>query len=442
MYTKFAPMNSTTRLTIALAALSVASAKAQIKVDSVSIGGAGNPSQTYYDFRTGIKGTAAIMNWDIAETSDPRDAAVKANHMAGLRVYKYRKSDQTGWSTFDTTGWKSWSKDYNDLHSHSLGAINANANFPSFKYGWGTYDASASHNVVGDSLFLLVWVDQTETPVKFLKFCPIKIIGTTVDFVFKYANVDGTSEVTDTLFQSKVASQNYKYYKFSTQSEVVREPASGTWDITFTRYYDFIQGIYYPVVGVESNRGTRVAKITTKTFTDLLKDTSTLKTTYKDSFFNDLTAIGSDWKAFNFSTNVYDMADKKSYLVRSIRSTDTGYYLIHFTKYEGGSAGKSVFNYLRLPAGLNATHNAVFGTVNVFPNPATNVMYVTAENTVFGNARLSVKSLNGQEVWSMNINQNNAFGAYEINTNDFAKGMYLVSIENAKGKVTQKVIVH
>lgn len=433
-------MNFTTKLVAFAALLYSGSLVAQFKVDSVSIGGSANPSQSYYDFRTGVKGTAPILNWDICMTADPRDAALKANHMTGLRVYKYPKSNQTGWTNFDTAGWKNWPKSYNDLHNHNKGAFNSYNNNPSiFYFGWGHYLGAPTNEVQGDSLFLLVWLDQTETPVMFKKFYPIKVVGSPADFYFKAANVDGSSETTDTLFMSQANSQNYRYYKFSNDSKPVREPNKATWDITFTRYYDFVQGQYYPVMGVEGNRGTLIAKITDQPWMGLISDTAKFNKRFKDSLKNDLTGIGSDWKFFDGTKYVFD--DNRSYIVRSIRNTsDTIHYLVHFTNFVGGNTGKSFFNFTPIDkfAGI---FSPTFGQINIFPNPVSNVLYITAADVVFGNATLSLTDVSGKEVMKMNINQDNKFGAYQINTTSFAKGIYFVNLQNTTHRITQKIVI-
>ncbi|MEY5035626.1 MAG: hypothetical protein RLZZ110_643, partial [Bacteroidota bacterium] len=87
------------------------------------------------------------------------------------------------------------------------------------------------------------------------------------DFIFRSAMVDGTADKTDTLAQSSATGKSYKYYNFGT-GDVFPEPAREDWDLLFTRYYAPTTPpgggapVMYPTMGVESKRGTRVAKVT------------------------------------------------------------------------------------------------------------------------------------------------------------------------------------
>lgn len=434
--------NTYTIFTLLLASVCSQAVAQSLVIDSVVMGNK-YQNQIYYDMATGIKGSAVIKTyWDIAHTTDSRDNCIRANHITGLRVYPYPKGDKSTWSTFDTSGWAKWMLDWNDIHKHERGAFNKPTPFPVF--GWGTY-SSSTHEVSGDSIYLLVWEDPTTKPVRFLKFQPI-LQTVSGDLIFRYANVDGSNEIKDTLWQSAANNQNYKFYSFTGKSKPVREPNKANWDITFTQYiapvYDPNSGktLPYPLTGVESNRGTKIAQIKKVAFMDVLKDTSNLLTKHKNDFLNDLTAIGSDWKSFNMSSFLYDMADSQSYIVKSVRGADSMFWLIHFTRFDGSSTGKVVFS-KKLLGKTNAVFHPVLGTLNVFPNPTENSIFITLDGTHNGPIAINIRNFSGQIMKSQNHNANSGLNAYNLDLSALSKGPYIVTITSGSSTIAKTITV-
>lgn len=416
------------------------SAKAQnLKFDSVAMG-PGYMNQVFYDMETGIKGTATVAGWDIAHTSDMRDNCIRVNHMNGIRVFYYPKNDKSGWSTFDTSGFAGWDLYYNDIHDHQKGALNHQA-MPPWGIGWGTYNSS-THEVIGDSLYLLAWYVGNKY-TKFLKFQPIKQTSG-ANLIFRYANVDGSGEVQDTLKQSEANGQNYKYFQFD-GSKPVREPSKLTWDITFNRYYEpvpFGPGVivYYPVMGVESNRGTKAAKISGPSWASVLADTANLMNTYMGSVKDDLTAIGSGWKHFDNGSFKWYLADTQSFMIKSVRGTDSVFWLIHFTGFTGSSSAKSLFTKMRLGV-TNAVHHPLIGQMSVFPVPAGKNLFIALENSNISSGTLVLTDLNGKTVKSMAISPNMDFSAVSVPVHDVKAGLYVISIESGNNRLSKKVII-
>lgn len=399
---------------------------------------AGYVNQVYYDMKNGEISKAAVKNWDIAHTSDLRDNCIRANHMTGLQVIPYK--GPAGWANFDTTGWKSWGMDYNNIHNHMKGAFNLVYNAP-WGFGWGTYN-SGTHEVVGDSMYLLAWTNGS-TYVKFMKFEPIKqtVSG---DLVFHYADVTGTNEVQDTLFQSAANQQNYKFYQFGTKSKPVREPANNLWDITFTRYYEPVPTgpssyLMYPVMGVESNRGTKAAKIIGAWSAIQSTDSVTLRNQAIAKASTDMTAIGSGWKVFDNGTFKWTLADTQSFVVRQVRGSDSIFYLIHFTGFGGSADGRVEFAKSRLGV-TNAVHNPVLGTMRLFPNPASQQVYVNLEGSKVREASLGLYDLSGKLIRSSNVSASE-FSTWSVPVSDLAKGIYVISIQSGSSRISQQITV-
>lgn len=82
---------------------------------------------------------------------------------------------------------------------------------------------------------------------------------------------------------------------------------------------------------------------------------------------------------------------------------------------------------------VNITNHDLF-KLNVYPNPATEEVYVNGE---FDNAGISILTMDGRKVYSAaNISRQ----AY-INLAEFERGMYLIQIESSKGTVTRKLAI-
>jgi hypothetical protein len=425
-----------------LTALAADRISAQTVLNDSAAMGPGYANQVYYDIKTGTKSNATVNNWDIAHTSVSRDNCIRANHMSGLRVFQYPKGKTGAWSTFDTSGWNTWKPLWNDIHDHNKGAFNLYNDMAKWKFGWGTYDVN-SKEVTGDSLFLLAWAGMAPgTYTRFLKFWPV-IQKANGDLIFRYANLDGSAEKTDTLFQSAAAGKMYKYFRFNGGTKPDREPTSTDWDISFNRYFELSANPMtggmemYPVMGIESKRGTRTAKVFGKPFNSLKPDSNWLVGDYTKSFKNDLTGIGSGWKSFN---STWTLSDTMSYLVERVRSNDTTYWLIHMTGFTGSASGKIRFSRMQLRNSLSVK-DPVFGNVNVYPNPASKNLYLTLDLKTPKNCTLSIKSLDGKTLVSENIAAQVAWNAYAISLDKIPAGLYLLQLQSGNEVMTQKLVI-
>lgn len=417
-------------------------AMAQGPVADTVIMGSGYANQHFYTLGTRNSTTAAVNNWDIAHTTDARSSCIRANHMTGLRVFSYPKSDVSGWATFDTTGWKSWRQRWNNIHEHEKGAFSLTESHPD--YDWGRYNSS-THEITGDSLFLLGWTsDEGKTWNKLVKFWPVKQTVST-DLIIKYANLDGTGEFTDTLFQSAAAGQNYKYFSFN-QIQPVREPNKNTWDLSFNRYYEYVNAGpgsgWYPVMGVESNKATAtVSRIMGPTWATVLADTQNLISKYGANANKDLTAIGSNWKFFNNQTFQWIISDTSNYLVKSLVDGDTAWYLVHFTGIGGSSNGRVTFASQRLSFAKNSVSNPELGVMNVFPNPATTNVIVALDPYKKGIYNVALRSITGQTIQSVMLNTQNQESTAQFMLTDLAKGVYFITAESAGKSMSSRLVI-
>ena len=413
-------------------------ANAQTVTTDTIIMGAGYANQVFYNIQNGKKTPNAMGSWHIAHTSNTRDNCIRANHAAGVNVYAYPKGDNSAYASFDTTGWQSWPVFLNDIHKHEVGAFNQqlNKNNP-WDFSWGVYDAG-SHTVKGDSLYLIT-LSSGGKVVAFIKFMPIAQYPNG-DFSFRYDFVGGSKDfaVIDTLKQSAANNGTYKYFHF-TNKQVTLEPTDGKWDLNFTRFleptFDGSKYVPYLVVGVESRRGLKIAKIEMVVWDDLVKSPMTFHdaaqdTTGGEGYRVDLTRIGSKWKAFNGTS--YDIVQDLNYL---IESSDSNVYGLRFTGFVGSSMGRIILNSSQLISKLiTSTKDIQKNNVTIFPVPATNQLFVRpTENTRIES--IAVRSMDGRNIrTASNIETENVA---QINIGDLASGQYIVEVKTSKGIQSQ-----
>jgi hypothetical protein len=80
--------------------------------------------------------------------------------------------------------------------------------------------------------------------------------------------------------------------------------------------------------------------------------------------------------------------------------------------------------------------------VNVYPNPATDHVYVDLSLSNSEKVQVSVVNLLGQQVYSNNYGTlNNGAQSLKINTGNLNSGIYFVSIQAGDNKVTRKIVV-
>ncbi len=423
---------------IALGIFGMGTLTAQTVTTDTILMGPGYANQVFYSLQTGAKTANAMGSWHIAHTSNTRDNCIRANHAAGVNVYAYPKGDNSAYANFDTTGWQSWPMFLNDIHKHEVGAFNQqlNKNNP-WDFSWGVYDAG-SHTVKGDSLYLIT-LSSGGKVVAFIKFMPIAQYPNG-DFSFRYDFVGGSKDfaVIDTLKQSAAKNGTYKYFHF-TNKQVTLEPTDGKWDLNFTRYleptFDGSKYVPYLVVGVESRRGLKIAKIEVVTWDDFTKSPLTyhseaLDTTGGEGYRVDLTRIGSKWKVFNGTS--YDMVQDLNFL---IESSDSNIYGLRFTGFVGSSMGRIILNSSQLIATTTSNNaNLQKNKVSIFPVPANNQLFVRpVENTKIES--IAIKSMDGRNV--RNASNIQIENTAQINIGDLASGQYIVEVKTSNGIQSQ-----
>jgi hypothetical protein len=297
--------------------------------DSTIEMGANSASDVYYSLATGEVNTVNRSEWDIAFSVPTQTAAVLINEGAGVELKCL--GDTNAWESNDTTGLYLKQKLYNDKSGWTKGAFNVNAK-PGVQtnFGWGHY-VQSDHNVYGDSVYVIKLSNG-----QFKKFFYRERNGANVSHSLSWANLDGSDPVNTTVVTaSYVGTRNFIHYSIVNQEIVEAEPLKEQWDLLFTRYIIQIPAgpgmiLNYPVMGVLSNIGVTVAKVTG------VLPASAVETDASGGYTDHADAIGYDWKVSDPVTHEVSLADSVSYFVKSV---DGNKYQLYFTDYGGSPAG-------------------------------------------------------------------------------------------------------
>jgi len=373
--------------------------------------GAGYTNEVYYNFQNGSVKTSARNTWDIAFTTYKYDISILANNGNGIELRTYPNGDIFDWSTtLDVTGFDTWRKMYNSIDSWTLGAFCSNADPGNpMDYGWGVYN-DINHHIVGDSILIIKLASGV-----FKKIIIVDKNAVENQWTFKYADLDGANEQTVNFDADNYSATNFIHYSIENQDFVVQEADKNSWDLLFTKYYDYT--IPYYVTGVLNNSKCNVQQVN-----GVIQSTFN---SYNSGLFSDIiNTIGSDWKTFDMNTSTYVMATDVVYFIQQLPAGNI--WKIYFTGFTGSSAGEYSFVQEELPISsinkLNKSNSAVY------PNPSSNTINLIFD--IDGKSDISIYNITGQLVYNESVNYNNHLNKHQINIENFAKGLYNVIIKN------------
>ncbi len=390
--------------------------------DSISIG-VSYFNQSYYNMSNGEIKNVDNTNWDIAFDVSAFGSSIRTNGQTGILLYTYPNGDISNWSTtIDTSGISTWSALYNSDTSWHLGAFDRNMTSAPEDLGWGIYNP-ITHHVNGDSLFIIQLSNEQWKKLQITNL----VSGT---YNFKYANLDGSNEVTDMVTKSSYVGKNFVYYSLQTQAVMDREPNNTDWDIVFTKYVsELFPGIYYGVVGVLHNVGVKSSMVYP------ISSPSTYTNYSAHVMETEINTIGYDWKKFNMTTFQYDIRDSLCYFIKDL-SEDV--WRVIFTGFEGDSSGNISFTKELLATCVieNANQPVSFA---IYPNPA-----ITSINLVLdtknNNNEISIFDLSGKLILKKRI-EDAGFSSENLPIDNFKSGIYNISLKSEDSVVNKKLII-
>jgi hypothetical protein len=392
-------------------------ATGQMVADSVEMG-ATYANDIYYSMENGEVHSVDRNNWDVAFFTSPWSSEILVNDGAGAELRTYPNADTSSWDAIDTTGLHTWPVLYNDPDNWQNGAFSRfSTGHPD--YGWGVYN-TITHDVVGDSLYILTFADGTAKKVWILKK-----ISTQNTYIFKYANLDGSNEVMETIACGDYTAKNFVYYSMHTGELLDREPASDTWDILFTKYVAILEnGSPYPVTGVLNN-----VDVPANEFNEVGSDFDDWSSMPMDSTKS---PIGYDWKYFDMGTFSYVVDDSTAFFV-SNKSKDV--YKLTFSVFDY-MVGKVVFA-TGLVSPANIGDVKPLDQFHIYPNPASGSVTLEAIQGVVPEA-VTITDLSGKIVFrSEQVNS-----LTRIDIGSIPSGMYLVTIQSGSEQYIQKLLIN
>lgn len=388
-------------------------------------------NDVFYSLQNGTQVASSHTQWDFAFQVYLMQAGIHINATNGVTLYRYPNAaaSDVNFTAFDSTGYATWLKLNNSDTTWNTGAFNSTRDFGQpFDYGWGSYNMQ-SHSVTGDSLFLYK---------KGNSFKKIWIKNKTAnnEYIFRMANLDGSNDVTDTLNCNGIVAKNMIYFSVDNNQPLDVEPPADAWDLMFTRYVAFVtqpSPAYYPVSGVLSNTGVRVAQANGV-------DTSIVD--YAPYTFTvNMSEIGSDWKVFTPPTGPFVITDSLVYFVQS--KTNDIWKLI-FTGFSGGSTGKYIFSKQKLTNVTSVNENTALSKSFIYPNPLTDSQPLTLVYSLDKNASdvaYTIFDLSGKMISREQVNGSTGLHTQQVSTANLAPGMYLLNLTVDNSAKTLKLIV-
>ncbi|MBR76344.1 MAG: hypothetical protein CMD36_00275 [Flavobacteriales bacterium] len=376
-------------------------------------------NQVFYSMQNGEIKNISNDNWDLAFTTDQYASTIRTNDGKGVELYTYHLGDTSDWQNINVSIMNNLSSGmYNSEISWYDGAFENNSlGHPD--YGWGVYNM-INHNVTGDSLYIIKTINGNWKKIW------IHELTTAGEYIFKFANLDGSNEITQSILKTNYTDKNFIYFSIDQNTIIDREPISSEWDITFTKYISPVQAMPYPVTGVLTNNNTEVAKATGVT------DPLTYFDYSNHNFNNEINSIGYDWKSYQGSFVVdanrcYFIKDKNENIWRLV-----------FNSFDGMSTGNIEFN-TELIFNTSSVNINKTNSLNVFPNPTTqntNLIFDFEEECL-----INIYDIYGLKVYSKQLNSE-GLELINLPTEKFDAGLYfLVVYKENRVLAKEKLIV-
>jgi hypothetical protein len=242
-------------------------------------------------------------------------------------------------------------------------------------------------------------------------------------WVFRYANLDNSNLQVQNISKKSYPRKNFFYFNLLNNQVIDKEPLSSQWDILFTKYNTFgvLPDTTVSVTGVLLNKSRTAYERSSVEVGD---------NNYSGGTFSPMmNTIGWDWKTLNQFTFLYDMTDSLSYFVQ----TNSGVYKIFFTKFEGSSTGKIVFNVESFGVtDINKIKQQP--SLMVYPNPSRGAIQIAAESEI---KTLAIFNMTGALVENFqNVTPNTT-----IDLSQLENGLYFIQISTNESTQTQKILL-
>ena len=382
-------------------------------------------NQVFYSFENGEVANISNLDWNIAFSLSGQGALGSSIILNEATSSLWAAPlDTNAWATFDSTGYATaWEQLLNSDTSWTNGAFNKYRGQNSFfDLGWGNLDPNNNYWTLGDSLYLIKLGDGS------FKKLWIKSLKTGV-WNFKYANPNGTNEVSMTITKTDYTNKNFIYVSLENDAIIDREPDNTTWDILFSKHTDFVNppGMYIGVTSVFNNVGLYTAT------SNEVDNAAALVTTAPQTQYNqNVINIGRTWKK-RVSGN-WVVLDSIAYFAWNIDSTNL--YRIVFTDFDGQSTGNAYFNIEKLGT-ASVSEFGLSNKIEIYPNPTSDQFTIQFNNQSDEFFNVNLYNQNGELI----LQKQNLKNTIKIDVQDLPKGIYLYQIIGETNQKTGKVII-
>jgi hypothetical protein len=347
--------------------------------------------------------------------------SIRANLPSGVEVYTWPLGDTADWATLDTTG-MTWTPLYNSIETFDEGAFTYNSTgHPD--YGWGRYN-DVTHIITGDSLYIVKTLAGDYKKMQIVERNPISN-----NYTFRVAGLDGSEDTTVVLNTADYKAKTFIYYSLDNMELLDREPAKESWDLLFTRYFDYT--IPYNVSGVLTNE----LHIEAQEVKEEDLDQATYTTFEDTAFSSSISIIGSDWKSFNMNTFSYDVDTTVVYFVKKYTENDSVYYKLYFTAFDY-TEGKYVFVQEELTAVSNRAPEAS-AMLNLYPNPASDQLHLVYDYQ--GDMEVNIFDVTGRNVLST-LRHASGFSTLVLDISPLENGLFFLKLKAGDQTSVQRFI--
>ncbi len=384
--------------------------------------GQGYNFQDYINLASGTDHQVGNTSWDIAFSVADGEAGIFINESVSssptaLPIQAYATfSDDFGHFP-DSSFFLDYAL-WNRETSWSYGALNEYRE-PGEQndYGWGMYNENTLE-VDGIYVYAIQLRDGS-----FLKL-QIQSLSNGV-YTFRYADFDGSNEVTKTIDKANHAGDVLAYYSFETGATVEVEPAGG-FDLLYCRYIALLEAgddsVAYPVTGILSAEGIEVAQA------DHVDPETVEFEPYRDSLSLHPEIIGHDWKMFDLGNFVWVLTPDLAFF---LKTRDNHIWKIVLTEFGGSGNGNTTFEKTDLGI-LSAVHDPIspLAKFTVFPNPSVgevNIAY-SLKNPTLGEVRVQLIDSNGRFIQQKETVISEGLNVSTIDGSGLPSGSYYIRI--------------
>jgi hypothetical protein len=402
--------------------------------------GAGYQKQSFVNLAANTEKQVASNTWDIAfSVFGSADAGIFVNESSGSNMGQAQPTTEvfvTFSEDFSEAPDPSALTDFqafNEEKSWSYGAFNEFRDVLNpLDFGWGQLDES-TNQIIGVKVFVVKLRNGQYRKVK------IESLINNI-YTFRYANLDGTNEVSKTINKADHQGKTLAYFSLETGNIADIEPSTGGFDLMYCRYITTLfepgttNAINYNLTGIVQGNGVKVAKATG------IDPITVNYANYEDSLQTNLITIGHDWKFF--TGTAWTLEADRVYFVKTANSR---VWKLKFTQFGGSLTGKTVFEKtdLGIISALNQP-NLLGAEVLIYPNPSIGQVYVNLDlpAAYAQKSKLTLVDEEGKQVLSQVVNLQSGFQVLELNAAHLKAGLYSVHLELAKERILLGKIVN